>query len=152
MSSEERGKLEPPPRFPLLQVSEILDKTTLVVVGSGIDSLREGETLVVVAVGAPVGSTGVPLVVPKAKLEVTSVLSQYAIVRPEAEEVEERPISTMLAMTAGRKYWRRPALDVDEKDLRGNPARTNIARGDPVLRLSDVKAYSAFLGRKTNEG
>ena len=69
--------------YPVLQVSQILDKYTLVVAGQNVDQLSDGESLVILARGANV-PVDVPLFVSKASVVVSEVPGPYAIVKSPA--------------------------------------------------------------------
>jgi hypothetical protein len=124
---------------PQMEVVSILDKTTIVVGGAGVEGLRVGEEVVVLGVGRNLPGTNVPLVVPKETLEVTLVTPSYAIARPAQVTEQEHNFST-IAMSP-RLVKRRPPLAVDEGAMTGNPAAIPIRPGDPVARPGDVSKY-----------
>jgi hypothetical protein len=127
----------------MMRVSEILDRTTIVIAGEGVESLTIGTELQVLAVGRPLKGIGVPLLVPKANVEVTSVAGVYAIARSPVYTEQK---STLVTDLFSRSVTKRDALNVDESNLLGNPASAPIAKGDPVVRPNQlaelVKALS----------
>lgn len=134
----------------VFKVVEIIDRTTIAVGGPGIEELYVGAELFVLAVGPPVGSTGVPLVLPKAKLQVTLATPAYAIARPPIRTVER--MTGWATLTQGEKVTvrERPALDVDEKTMRGNPANQPIQLGDPVILVSEQDAFIVALAAQAS--
>ena len=138
--------------IPRLQVAQILDKTTLVISGTGIDQLHKDEDLWVVGTGSVVANTELPLVVPKATVVVTMIAPAYVIARPKVIE-EEVPVQSMftgiLPPQPGYKtVRRRPGLNVDEQTLAGNPGSTPVRVGDAVIRPEDISAFVALLAQE----
>ena len=124
----------------IFKISQILDRNTVAVTGAGIDELTEGQDLIILAVGKPLPDTVVPLVVPKAQLEVTLAAGAYVLARPP--EVTERIKSNLLDMMSRETTHRvRPDLSVADNDIGGNPARQPVRIGDIVIRKHDLKAY-----------
>lgn len=135
-------------RIPLLEVAEILDTTTLVVSGLGVDQLEHGERLMIVGVGPIVRNTNTPLVVPKRSVQVTMVSPAYALVRPEVTDEVIQPPSAIfesVISTKPKTVRRRAPLNVDEKGLAGNPGSAPVRVGDPVVRPTDLAAFVAML-------
>jgi hypothetical protein len=135
---------------PMMRVSDILDRTTLVIAGPGVEKLTVGEELHIFAVGKEISGLGIPLVVPKATVEVTSVAGVYAIARsPEYTE----KVSAFALDMFGRTVSKRDALNVDEKSLKGNPGSAPIRPGDPAVQLSKlpelVKALAAVAAKSS---
>jgi hypothetical protein len=118
-------------------VSAILDKTTLVITGSTVKDLWAGQKLLVLAVGQQIPGSAVPLVVPKARVEVTVAAGAYVLARPETQDV-------LLGFQTGLTR-RRPALDVDEGSLLGNPGSGPIKVGDPVILEDSLAEYVASI-------
>ena len=56
-----------------MRVAQLLDKTTIVVTGSGIEDVDQGSTLLILAIGPKPEGLDVPLVVPKADVIVDAV-------------------------------------------------------------------------------
>ena len=139
----------------LYEVAEIIDRTTIAITGP-VNNLSEGDDLLVIAVGPPVGNTGTPLVIQKARLEVSLVVGdEYAVCRSPAREVT-RTVRAGLGVSAlfGDEkvtHRERPNLPVEDKSQRGNPAMTPIRVGDPVLVPSQVSAYALHLKELAEE-
>ena len=138
--------------IPRLRVAAILDKTTLVISGTGIDQLHKDEDLWVVGTGPVVANTDLPLVVPKGTVAVTMIAPAYVIAKPEIVE-EEVPVHSVFAgimppQPGYKTVKRRPALNVDEQSLAGNPGSTPIRVGDAVIRPKDVGAFVALLAQE----
>ena len=137
------------PSIPQLQVTEILDNTTIVVSGSGASQLHPDEKLWVVGVGPVVGTTNLPLVVPKTTVVVTMVSPGYVIARPEAKKQQvESPSAFTAIHPSTRTVWRREPMKVEEKSLAGNPGRAPVRVGDPVVRPADVQAFVTKLAHE----
>jgi hypothetical protein len=111
------------------QIAEILDKTTVVIKGTGLESLDPGDELSIVAIGPILPSIGVPLVVQKADLVVDSASKYYAIAKTPQYEVTVEGLPALTGFMGPRKEWRRDALKVDEKQVVGNPAWKPVAVG-----------------------
>lgn len=125
-----------------MEVAEILDKTTLVITGEGVDSLQEDDELYILSAGRHIRGTSVPLLIPKAKVVVTAPAGEYAIAQSQTvEETEPSPLITSARMFAPVTRRYRPALSVDEKAMIGNPARSPITIGDPVVRSDDLPNF-----------
>lgn len=132
-------------KFPVLKIVKVLDRTTLVLSGKGLDEIREGEPLVVLGLGPTLDEVGgAPLVVVKASVVVTANAGDYVVASPPGTEVEE-PATNFSAMLYGMKQTRtvvrREPLTVTESELSGNPASRAVAIGDPVIRRADYKAF-----------
>lgn len=123
----------------VLKISQILDRTTVIVAGSGVNKIRPLEDLVVVAVGQPVFGTQAPLVVPKARLEATVITEHYLIARPPVTN-QASLLSVMDSMKKGRS-----ALTVSDEDLQGNPGQEPVRVGDIVLRADEISDYVTHL-------
>ena len=120
-----------------MKVAEILDKTTLVISGEGVELLLEDDEIYILSVGREIRDSKVTLIVPKAKVVVTAAAGAYAIARSQLVEVIEDPMRTLTLMMP-RKRQVRPALSVDEDAMVGNPGRSPIAIGDPVVKSDDL--------------
>ena len=127
---------------PLFKIASILDGTTFVITGKGIEELPLGQHLAVYAEGPKIPGIVAPVLLEKAALEVTQVAPEYAIVRPPQVEVETNAFA---GLTGERKVWRRPSLGVLEQEKTGNPAAGPIRVGDFVFRPGDLKAVVSYL-------
>jgi hypothetical protein len=137
--------------IPILAVSQILDKVTLVLTGSGLDRISIDDTLVILAVGRPLKDSGVPLVVPKATVVPVLNAGFYIIAKtPLVEEEGERGAFGILV--PGKKISRRPQLLVNEKEVVGNPGMGPVALGDAVVRARDVQAFIRSLAEQGPSG
>jgi hypothetical protein len=137
--------------FQPMQVGQILDKTTVVIIGPGVDALKLNDELHILAVGREIPNLGVPLVVPKGVLFVQSVAGAYVVARTDTYEVETNQTFGSLAILApGRTETRRRQLSVDETQLAGNPSNTPVSVGDPVIRPADLPRFIASLSSKPN--
>jgi hypothetical protein len=126
-----------------MQIGQILDKTTVVVIGPGVAELKDDEPLDILAVGREIPSAGVPLVIPKARVRVTTVAGAYVIARAETYEVDTTThVYEILASSPRTRTERkRRVLSVDESQVVGNPAGTPIVVGDPVIRPGDLLRF-----------
>ncbi|MCP3099002.1 hypothetical protein LZ198_08940 [Myxococcus sp. K15C18031901] len=137
-------------QIPILNVVRILDDRNLILVGSEIDKIREGEILAVLAVGPKIEEIGnVPLVVRKASVMVTTHAGGYIVASSPQEEETTYESSNLMAVLGGKERTktvlvRRP-LAVSEKDVMGNPARRPISIGDPVIRREDLREFVRYL-------
>ena len=134
-------------KVPVFQVSQILDKTTLLITGDKVGDLSMGSVLLILAVTKSRSLKGIPLVLPKVTLEVTLVTDFYAVARPPVEKHVSS--STMMTLTTSTTISRRPKLDVEESNLVGNPASIPIAIGDPVIEKVNLRDYVAELAAKS---
>jgi hypothetical protein len=126
--------------YPRLEVTRILDKSTIVVAGRSIEELHHGEKVFVLASAGSID--GKPIYIPKATLEITLHGGTYAIARPEAIEVEESsPFAAFVQGAVVRKVRRRPSLSVVDEEVQGNPATSPIRVGDPVIRTGDLTKF-----------
>jgi len=129
--------------IPVFEVTTIADSTTIVIVGDGIDQLKDGEQLYILAVGeGVVPKTTAPFVMPKATVEVTFAAGVYAVVRPPTETQELPNAFSSFAVNLGlpKSTTTRPKLNVDEKQTTGMPSR-QIKVGDAVIRVKDLAQY-----------
>jgi hypothetical protein len=140
---------DPKPPKDQLFVSQILDKTTLVIAGAGVETLLEGDILLVLAKGAPLTGTDIPVFVPKAKVEVTLAAGPYAIARPPEVKVVHRDYFAPMLPGGERVSVERPTLRATESQMTGNPAFVPIGVGDPVVRPADLKTYVKSASRPT---
>jgi hypothetical protein len=83
-----------------MQIGQILDKTTVVIVGPGVEGLKVNEELQILAVGHEIPNLGVPLVVPKAQVRLENVAGAYGIARTGTYEVEVSPTAAFSALTS----------------------------------------------------
>lgn len=132
------------PDFPLLEIKAFVDATTVVLVGHRTEELQEGDELYVLGIGdVNIPGTDMPLVTPKAKLEVTFPADVYALARSPAEitRVPRFLVSAALTeMMTGQTVERREPLTKDESQFLGNPARKPVQIGDavvPAKRIGD---------------
>ena len=72
-----------------------------------------------------------------ARVEVTVAAGAYVLARPETQHV-------LLGFQSGLTR-RRPALDVDEGSLLGNPGSGPIKVGDPVILEDSLAEYVASI-------
>lgn len=130
-----------------MKIAKLLDKHNVIVSGSPdeMELLIEGTELLVLAIGAPFDETGIPLVIPKAELEVRTHAGSYVIASPAEIEVssETEPTGLMASMmfTKTRTFRKRPALNVEERSLDGNPGARPIAVGDVVIAKRDLTTF-----------
>jgi len=129
---------------PIYQVVAILDRTTVLVAGGGIEAVSVGSDLLVLAVGAVIPGANVPLVVPKARLEVTQNAGKYVIARPPEIETEST-WTALMAAARSTTVRQRPPLSVDEKTMLGNPGAVAVKVGDPVIRETQFREYALSL-------
>jgi len=132
-----------------MTISQLLDKTTVVIAGNGIDQLSVGDRVSVLAIGPKVHGLTVPLIVPKAELEVDAVTKYYVIARsPQYETLVDTGIGAALAGMTKQKVLRRDQLRIDEKELIGNPALASITVGDPVVPTGELSEFVDYLAAK----
>lgn len=130
-----------------MKIAKLLDKQNVVVSGTPqeLGSLFEGAGLLVLAIGAPFDETGIPLVVPKAALEVRTHAGSYVIASPPEVQVssETEPTGAIasILMTRTRTVRTRPPLNVEERAIDGNPGARPIAVGDPVIQRNDLATF-----------
>lgn len=135
-------------------IAQILDTTTLVIVGTGVGALRKDEELQIVATGLNIPGLNVPLVVPKAYVEVANVAGLYAIARTTTFTTQETPSSLAAlgaALGAARTVTKRRQLDVNESQVIGNPANKPVAVGDFVIRPEDLPLLVNYLQRQRSK-
>jgi hypothetical protein len=131
-----------------MQVGQILDHTTVVVTGPGVAGLAPGQDLEILAVGREIPNLGVPLVVSKATVEVESVAGLYLVARTKTSETEvsNSPSLPLIGTESStRAVTRREQLTVEDQNLVGNPARTPVRVGDPVIRPEDLPQFIKHL-------
>lgn len=127
----------------IYRVAQVLDRSTVTITGP-IENIWEGVDLVVVAIGAIVPGTTERLVIPKARLEVTSTARTYAVAQSkERSRTVERPTFAILSMTERHTVREREKLNVLDKELVGNPAAGPIRVGDVVIKKEDLKEFAA---------
>jgi hypothetical protein len=132
-----------------MHISQILDKTTVVVAGEGVERLSVGDSLLILAIGTPLPGIGVPLVVKKADLEVDSVTQYYAVARtPEYDVVVQDSVATIASVFGPKKIRKRDQLRVDESILMGNPAAGPVRIDDPVVEEGELSEYVEMLAAK----
>jgi hypothetical protein len=125
-----------------MKISQLLDKTTVVVAGEGIERLGVGDMISVLAIGPKIHGVSVPLVIPKAELEVDAVTKYYVIARSlEYETTVDTGLAAAIAGMTQQKVRRRDQLRVDEKQLIGNPALAPVTIGDPVVATGELSEY-----------
>ena len=140
-----------PPSFPVLEVASFIDATTVVLVGEHVDWLEEGEELWILAVGeSTIPKAGVPLVVHKAKIEVTFPAGVYTLAKsPERTVRMQNSLADLIAQTTTTTTTTRAKLTSDESQFTGSPAKKPVAVGDPVVRTKDVGNYIKWLAKST---
>lgn len=135
--------------FRPMEVAQILDKTTVVISGGGASKLKVGDTLHILAVGREIPMLRVPLIVPKATVNVTNVAGAYVIARTTTYEVEVDPLGTLKlsigAALGPRRETVRRELNVNEKELLGNPATSPVTVSDPVVAEGQLPQFIAYL-------
>jgi hypothetical protein len=131
-----------------MQVGQILDRTTVVIIGPGIEGLKHDDDLQILVVGREIPGLGVPLVVPKAQLRVQSVAGAYVVARTATYDVEVAATVNPGAPVQSRMETRRYELKVDEAQLVGNPSNTPVAAGDPVIRPLDLPRFMRALTQR----
>lgn len=134
--------------FPILKIVAFVDSTTVVITGHRVDDLRMGDSLYVLAIGVTyVPEANIPLIVPKAAVEVTFAPGPYVLAQaPMVEKQTTGDLAASLAAMVGgtRTVKFRPALTTDEKSFIGNPANEPIKIGDVVVRARDVSNYIRY--------
>jgi hypothetical protein len=135
-----------------MQIGQILDKTTVVVIGPGVEGLKINDDIQILAVGKEIPNLAVPLIVPKAALKVQSTAGAYVVARTSTYDVEIDPGAPWRSVfdTGKRTETRRHQLTVDEGQMVGNPSNTPVAVGDPVIKPGDLARFIAFL--RSQEG
>lgn len=130
----------PPPPIPVLRVAHILDRTTVVIVGERVETLKPGEELMICYVGQSVGDTGAPLVIPKATVVVATANGPYVVARSRTYDAPDNySVAAILGQMGTVK--KSENLNVDDKTVIGNPANSPVAPGDVVLKAADIAAY-----------
>jgi hypothetical protein len=108
--------------------------------------VKVGEQLLVLAYGGKMDELGgVPLVVPKAGVEITSHAGSYVIAKPPLITEQEPGWSAAIAAMGTRTVTKRPLLDVTEAAIVGNPAGRPIEPGDHVIRERDLAEFVKHL-------
>jgi hypothetical protein len=133
----------------VMRISQILDLNTLVVVGA-IEGVSSGTDLLVLSIGAPVPGTNAPLVLPKATVEVTQASAHYLIARPPYVVVPNMFAAVLAESQRPKKI--RPQLQIDEKEVQGNPSQEPIRVGDIVIKERDLASYVDVLARQPLQG
>ncbi len=124
----------------VLKVLKLLDRQTVLIGGGDLSRFQEGTEVDVLAVGSPLQEVeGVPLVIPKARLEVTSNAGAYLVASPVVTTSDETDVFSTVYRT--RKVRRREPLNVAETDLAGNPAGRPIVVGDPVIEAGKLQDF-----------
>ncbi len=138
--------------FPILEIAAFVDSTTAIVVGHRVAMLKEGDELYVLGIGEiDIPKAGVPLVVPKASLEVTASAGVYAVTRSPAEQtLVPSPLATYAELFERMQtISRRNPLIKDDIQFLGNPAKAPVKIGDVVVLKDDLSKYVVWLS-KTN--
>ena len=142
-----------PPPFPLLEIVSFVDETTVILVGSRVDELRDGDALYILGIGrSVVPKANIPLISPKASLVVTFPAGPYALAR--TPETTTRAFSTLEALAAGLDFQRattvtRRKLTTDERIFLGDPGKEPVRVGDPVIRKADLGAFIRYRAETT---
>ena len=132
-----------------MRISQLLDKTTVVITGEGIERLKTGGALHVLALGVKTPEMAVPLVIPKADLVVDAVTRYYVIAKtPEYETTINTGLGLSMAEMFQKKVWKREPLRVDEKLLVGNPALGSVKPGDPVVPTNEISEFVDYVASK----
>ena len=145
------NKQESVPPIPVLEVVAFVDATTVVLTGHRVDELKEGDELYVLGIGfTVVPKVNVPLVAPKASLEVTFAPGPYVLAQSPAEKVQVGgdillSATRMAEMFGGRTETRRRALTTDEKQFIGNPGKESVKVGDVAIRKRDLTQYIKYI-------
>lgn len=137
------------PTIPVLEVVAFVDATTAVLTGHRVEQLKEEDGLYVLGIGATVvPKVNVPLVAPKASLEVTFAPGPYVLARSPAEAVQVVGDFVMPAITrllGPKTEYRRAPLTTDETQFIGHPGRGFVQIGDVVVRQSDLREYLEWM-------
>jgi hypothetical protein len=130
----------------ILQVSNILDKYTLVATGDS-DKFYNGQSVFVLGEGGHLAD-GTPIVVPKAKLRVKANAGAYVILEYESPTEEKEvdiprypSLDLFTARTERVKVKTREPLNVREGQVSGNPGNRPIEVGDHVISADEFKEY-----------
>lgn len=130
-----------------LKVVKILDKKTLMIAGPGVGKLAIGQTIVILGVGKPIPELGgLPVVVPKARVDVTLNAGAYVVAESQEYQQEVNPFE--LSLIGSRRVTKSDPLNVDEKSVIGNPAVKPIAEGDPAVPEGELTAYVTQLAER----
>lgn len=126
-------------------ISQILDKTTIILTGESIGTLSIGDELSILAKGQKIQKSDISVYVVKGELEVIAVTGAYTIARPP-ELTKKEPIGMASLMTSVRDsgyktVYYRPELNVLEDEERGNPKRQPIKTGDIVILEKDFRIF-----------
>lgn len=141
------------PHFPVLKVTAFVDATTVVLVGVNMDQLGEGDELYILAFGdSIVPGASVPLVAPKAHVEVTFNAGAYILARSPLEPTLIAGLEEVVSSLAGgsRMVSQRKRLTTDESQFLGNPARTQVKLGDIVVPVKRIADYMKWRGEHSN--
>jgi hypothetical protein len=143
------------PEFPVLELLAFADSTTAVLGGVGLSEIDEGDELYVLGISeANIPKLNVPLVVPKASLEVTANAGVYILAKsPKLEVLVPSPLfggalASMLGDTV--RTLERMDISKDREQFLGNPGRGYAKVGDVVVQKSDLAKYISWL-KKQND-
>lgn len=139
------------------RVLQILDRFTVVIAGKRMDQLHVGTELEIVAVQGEIASLSLPLVVPKAQVQVSAHHKVYAIAKTVEEHREETVktgalYSAIMGETQRTSYRTvRPALRVKDSQVTGNPGDLPVAVGDYVVKTDELGDLVEFLSKNRPE-
>lgn len=142
---------------PVLEIVAFVDAMTAVLTGYHVDEVKEGDELYVLGIGITiVPKVNIPLVAPKASLEVTFAPGPYVLAQSRAYKVQVGDVpgatfARMAELIGPRLENRRDALTTDEKQFIGNPGKTSVTLGDLVIRKTDLAAYIKWMTNHPGE-
>ena len=135
------------PPLPVLEITAFVDSTTAVVTGHRVEQLKIGDRLYVLGIGFTyIPKINVPLIAPKAVIEVSVAAGPYVLARTPAPDptTAQSLMWSDLIGPVGRAATRRPALSNDEGSFIGNPGKEPVKIGDVVVRIDDLQAYIKY--------
>jgi hypothetical protein len=135
--------------FPLLEIASFVDSTTVVIIGHKIEDIKLDDKLYVLGIGfSIVPKTDMPLISPKAELEVTLAPGPYVLAKSELQQVKLRPaiesLMPGLGLTTETTALRRPALSDKKDSFLGNPGSEPVKIGDTVIRKDDLTSFATY--------
>lgn len=138
--------------FALLKIAAFVDAYTAILIGPNSHMIKQGDDLFVLGIGATrIPEVNVPLVTPKARLEVTFAAGAYALAKSPAEiRTVETGMAELIRQVQGVSTQTtsvRRALTKDESLFIGDPSKSPIQVGDVVVRTQDLEQYLQYLAR-----
>src|SRR5688572_14698052 len=111
--------------FPLMEVLAFVDAVTLVLGGTNLERISEGDELDVLGIGkANIPKLNVPLVVTKASVDATANAGVYILAKARKEEVlVPGPLSGLMSrqLAESMRTLQRPNLTKDDLQFLANP-------------------------------